>query len=62
MKRNPEIEVTGVDLASDMLAALRKKHPDKKLRLIQASYFDVDFGEGGFARGRLGTDHAPFHP
>lgn len=47
-KRNPEIEVTGVDLAGDMLAVLRKKHPDKKLHLIQASYFDVDFGEGRF--------------
>lgn len=47
-KRNPEIEVTGVDLAGDMLAVLRKKHPDKKLHLIQASYFDVDFGQGQF--------------
>ena len=47
-RRNPEIEVTGIDLAGNMLARLQAKHPDKKLHLMQASYFDVDFGVARF--------------
>ena len=37
--------VTGVDLSSDMLAALRSKHPMEKLELITGSYFDVPLGK-----------------
>lgn len=40
----PGAEVTGIDLAPGMLKALREKFPDKKLKLINASYFDVPFG------------------
>jgi len=42
---NPTVNITGVDLAPGMLAALKKKFPDKALSLIQGSYFDVPFGE-----------------
>lgn len=42
---NPAAEVTGIDLAGDMLNALRHKFPDKPLTLVQGSYFDIPFGE-----------------
>ena len=41
----PDAKVTGIDLAEDMLGALRKKHPDKELKLINASYFTEPFDE-----------------
>lgn len=43
-RHHPDIEVTGVDLSSDMLAKLREKHPDKKLNLIVADYFQQPLG------------------
>jgi SAM-dependent methyltransferase len=43
-KINPCLEVTGVDLTLAMLEKLRQKHYDKKLELINSSYFDYDFG------------------
>lgn len=43
-KRKPLINVTGIDLTQAMLDKLRHKHPDKNLSLINASYFDYDFG------------------
>ena len=46
--RNPQARVTGIDLAPGMLAALRRKFPDRRLTLIQGSYFDVPLGEGVF--------------
>lgn len=42
---NPRARVTGIDLAPGMLEALKKKHPDKALTLVNASYFDVPLGE-----------------
>ena len=45
---NPEAEVTGIDLSEAMLDALREKLPDKRIRLILGSYFDVPFGEKAF--------------
>jgi SAM-dependent methyltransferase len=36
--------VTGIDITQAMLDKLKEKHPDKKLNLINASYFDYDFG------------------
>ena len=39
--RNPAARVTGIDLAPGMLGRLREKFPDKALRLINGSYFDV---------------------
>ena len=44
----PDAKVTGIDLAEDMLGILRKKYPDKDLRLIHASYFTEPFGENLF--------------
>ena len=38
---NPAAEVTGIDLAGDMLNALRLNFPDKPLTLVQGSYFDI---------------------
>ena len=43
---NPTAVVTGVDLAAGMLRALHKKFPDRDIKLICGSYFDVAFGEG----------------
>lgn len=45
---NPTANITGIDLAPGMLAALKEKFPDKALTLIQGSYFDVPFGENRF--------------
>ena len=42
---NPEGEITGIDLSSGMLAALREKFPEKKMHLICGSYFTVPFGK-----------------
>ena len=41
----PSAEVTGIDLAPGMLKALKSKFPDKRVTLIQGSYFDVPFEE-----------------
>ena len=46
--RNPMARVTGIDLAPGMLAALREKFPDKRLELVQGSYFDVPLGEARY--------------
>jgi tRNA (cmo5U34)-methyltransferase len=43
---NPDAQVTGIDLSSDMLNALRVKFPGKAITLINASYFEVPLGEG----------------
>jgi len=43
-KTNPTIKVTGIDLTLAMLEKLKQKHPDKNMSLINASYFDYDFG------------------
>lgn len=40
-----EADITGIDLSAAMLHALSAKFPDRALRLIQGSYFDVPFGE-----------------
>lgn len=43
-----DASVTGIDLAPGMLHALRSKFPDKRLSLIQGSYFEVPLGENHF--------------
>ena len=43
---NPTADVTGIDLAAGMLRALEKKFPERDIKLICGSYFDVPFGEG----------------
>ena len=47
-QRNTEAEITGIDLTEGMLEALRAKFPDKKLHLIQGSYFDEPLPENTF--------------
>ena len=42
---NPEADITGIDLSEAMLKALKKKFPNRKIRLILGSYFDVPFKE-----------------
>lgn len=44
----PDVEVTGIDLTQAMLDKLEQKHNDKKLNLINASYFDHDFGTNNY--------------
>ena len=43
-KRFPEIEITGLDIAEDMLKLLVEKYPDKKIQSHCKSYLDYDFG------------------
>ncbi len=45
---NPNADVTGIDLSEAMLKALKEKLPDRKISLIQGSYFDVPFGEKAY--------------
>ncbi len=44
----PHLKVTGIDLSEAMLSKLRKKHPDKKLKLICGDYFREALGENIF--------------
>ena len=46
--RNPQANVTGIDLCKPMLDALLQKMPDKALTLIHGSYFDTPLGESLF--------------
>ena len=43
-QKNPDIEVTGVDLCQSMLDKLLKKHSDKQLTIVCQDYFKYDFG------------------
>ncbi len=45
-QKNPNIEVTGVDLCANMLYKLLEKHQDKPLTTICQDYFQYDFGYG----------------
>ena len=47
-RRFPQATVTGIDLSAGMLAQLQAKHPDKTMKLICDSYFDVNLGENSF--------------
>lgn len=40
---NPSARITGIDLSKAMLNALAKKFSDKKITLINGSYFDIPF-------------------
>ena len=45
-ERFPDVEITGLDIAENMLQLLRMTYPDKKIDLHLASYLDFDFGNG----------------
>jgi tRNA (cmo5U34)-methyltransferase len=42
-KRFPDVEVTGLDIAENMLQLLKEKYPNKNLKLFCKSYFDYEF-------------------
>ncbi len=44
-QRNPDVEVTGVDLCQNMLDKLLKKHSDKRLTTVCEDYFQYDPGQ-----------------
>ncbi|MDE7268802.1 MAG: class I SAM-dependent methyltransferase [Lachnospiraceae bacterium] len=46
---NPSAHITGIDLSAAMLNALARKFPDKELRLINGSYFEVPFENERYA-------------
>jgi len=43
-ERFPDVEVTGIDIAANMLEQLKANYPDKKINLHCISYLDFDFG------------------
>ena len=43
-KRFPDVEVTGLDIAANMLKRLKERYPDKNICLYQESYLNFDFG------------------
>ena len=43
-KRFPDLEVTGLDVAENMLKLLKESYPGKNIKLHLASYHDFDFG------------------
>jgi len=43
-RRFPDIEVTGLDVAGNMLRLLEQSYPDKNIKLHCKSYLDHDFG------------------
>lgn len=45
---NPSAQITGIDLSSGMLSALKNKFPNHSLELICDSYFDAEFGQNRF--------------
>jgi tRNA (cmo5U34)-methyltransferase len=49
-KTNPQIKVTCIDLAKDMMAKIKEKHPDKlqQLTLIVDNYLTYDLGKKQF--------------
>lgn len=45
-RKNPVIDVTGVDLCQSMLEQLQKKHSGRRLTTVCQDYFQYDFGHG----------------
>lgn len=43
-QKDPDLEVTGVDLCQNMLDKLLEKHSDKQLTTVCQDYFQYDFG------------------
>ena len=47
-KRFPEVEVTGLDVAENMLHLLQQKYPDRKIHSFCENYLHFDFGKSHF--------------
>lgn len=45
-QKNPDLDVTGVDLCQSMLDKLLEKHSDRHLTIVCQDYFQYDFGYG----------------
>lgn len=45
---NRDASIVGIDLSADMLGTLQRKFVDKRIDLIQGSYFNVPLGENRF--------------
>ncbi len=45
---NPDAHITGIDLSDAMLDALKEKFPNRTIRLIRGSYFNVPLGENAY--------------
>lgn len=45
---HPDIQVVGIDLSEEMIDVLRKKHPDKNMKLMIGDYFKEPFGTACF--------------
>ena len=43
--RFPDAEITGLDIAENMLQLLKESYPDKKIKLYCESYLDYNFGD-----------------
>ena len=43
--RFPDAEITGLDIAQNMLELLKETYPDNKINLYCESYLDYDFGD-----------------
>lgn len=48
LARFPKVNVTGIDLSTEMLAELKRKHSEHSLTLIQADYFLHNLGKNCF--------------
>ena len=47
-KRFPDVEITGVDIAENMLQLFKESYSDKKVDLHVASYLEYDFGSARY--------------
>lgn len=47
-RRFPDMRVTGIDIAADMMAKIREKYPQKDVTLLNMSYFDYDYKPESF--------------
>lgn len=45
---HPDIQVVGIDLSEEMIDVLRKKHPDKNMKLMIGDYFKEPLGTACF--------------
>ncbi|MDR0293359.1 MAG: methyltransferase domain-containing protein [Oscillospiraceae bacterium] len=46
LQRFPGIEITGFDIAENMLRLLGEKYPSQKIRLLCENYLEYDLGDG----------------
>ncbi len=47
-RRFPDMRVTGIDIAAEMMAKIKEKYPQKDVTLLNMSYFDYDYKPESF--------------